>query len=135
MTDSEQTVRGIYAALASGDVAALMGVFSEELVWNEAEGFPYADGNPYEGPTAVAMGVFGRLATEWEDFKVEIGEVVGGPDVVTVFGRYRGTYVANGKPLDVQCAHTWWLDGGKVVRFQQMVDTQGVAAVVSDSGA
>ena len=54
-----------------------------------------------------------------------MGEIVGGPEVVTMFGRYQGTRTK--KPLDVQCAHTWWLRDGKVTRFQQMVDTAAVA--------
>ncbi len=127
MNDAHKLVEGIYAAFASGDVMGLLGLLSPEIVWNEAEGFPYSDGNPYEGAEAVVAGVFTRLATEWTDFGVEVGEIVGGPEVVTMFGRYRGTHVASGKPLDAQCSHTWWLSEGKVVRFQQMVDTKAVA--------
>jgi len=32
--------------------------------------------------------------------------------------------------LDVQCAHTWWIRDGKIVRFQQMVDTARAAATL-----
>ena len=56
-----------------------------------------------------------------------MGEIVGGPEVVTMFGRYQCTHAKTKKPLDVQCAHTWWLKDGKVTRFQQMVDTAAVA--------
>ncbi len=131
MSDSQEIVRGIYAAFASGDVFGLLGLLSPEIVWNEAEGFPYADGNPYAGPEAVVAGVFTRLATEWEGFGVDVGEIVGGPDVVTMFGRYHGTYLASGKALDAQCCHTWWIKDGQVVRFQQMVDTKAVAEALA----
>ena len=72
-------------------------------------------------------GVFERLLVDWADFHVAVGEIVGGPDVVTMFGRYQAKNAKTGKPLDAQCAHTWWIENGKVVRFQQMVDTQAVA--------
>ena len=46
-------VRGIYNAFAAGDVAGVLGAMSPDLVWHEAENFPYADRNPYNGPQAV----------------------------------------------------------------------------------
>ena len=56
-------VRGIYNAFAAGDVAGVLAAMSPDLVWHEAENFPYADRNPYRGPQAVASGVFARLAS------------------------------------------------------------------------
>ena len=42
-------VRGLYAAFATGDVPGVLGAMSPDIVWNEAENFPYADGNPMSG--------------------------------------------------------------------------------------
>ena len=125
--DPHAFVRSLYADFAAGDVPGLLAKFDPGIVWNEAEGFPYFDGSPFVGGDAIVEGVFTRLAQDWVDFRVEVGEVVGGPEVVTMFGRYRATHPTNGKELDAQCAHTWWLADGKVTRFQQMVDTQAVA--------
>jgi len=126
MNASQQLVRELYAAFATGDLPGLLGRFADDMTWNEAEGFPYADGNPYVGGEAIVAGVFARLGDDWEGFRVEVGEVVGGPEVVVMLGRYKGTDTKTGKPLDVQCSHTWWIADGKVTRFQQMVDTLGV---------
>ena len=123
MSQSLQHVREIYAAFAAGDVQGFLGYLDPRVQWNEAEGSAYADGNPYVGPDAVVSGVLTRLQEDFDGFRVEVGEIVGDGDVVTMFGRYKATARATGKPLDVQAAHTWWLEGGKVVRFQQMVDT------------
>jgi ketosteroid isomerase-like protein len=128
MNSGTQLVTEIYAAFSSGDVMGLLSHLDPAVVWNEAEGNPLADGNPYQGPEAIVAGVFMRLMAEWKDFSVEVGEIVGGDEVVTMFGRYRGTHSESGKPLDVQAAHTWWIKDGKIVRFQQMVDTRGMAA-------
>lgn len=127
MNDSHDFVRGLYAAFAAGDVPSLLSHFAEDIVWNEAEGNTLADQNPYVGSQAITEGVFQRLLAEWQDFQVDVGEIAGGPDVVTMLGRYRATHGTTGKPLDAQCAHTWWLAGGKVARFQQMVDTKALA--------
>jgi ketosteroid isomerase-like protein len=128
MSEATEFVRSLYDAFAVGDVPGFLAKLDARVVWNEAEGFPYSDANPYIGPEAIVAGVFARLGRDWSDFHVQVGEIVGGPDVVTMFGRYRGRSLKSGRPLDVQCAHTWWLRGGKVVRFQQMVDTARVAA-------
>ena len=128
MNHSIQLVARIYEALAAGDIPGFLGFLSPEIVWNEAEGNPVADGNPYVGAEAIAEGVFGRVLAEWNDFGVEVQEIVGGDEVVTMFGRYRGAHGKSGKALDVQVAHTWWLENDKVVRFQQMVDTAGMSA-------
>ncbi|MCK6445731.1 MAG: nuclear transport factor 2 family protein [Planctomycetes bacterium] len=130
MNSNVVLVRELYAAFAAGDLPRLLAHFDPRIVWNEAEGFPLSDRNPYVGPEAITLGVFARIAEEWDGFEVRVGEVVGSGDVVTMFGRYRARHRRTGKALDVQCAHTWWVANGKLVRFQQMVDTAAVAAAV-----
>ncbi|MFZ2873751.1 MAG: nuclear transport factor 2 family protein [Phycisphaerales bacterium] len=124
-----KTVRAIYDAFGRGDVPAVLGGFSPGIVWNEAENFRYADGNPYVGPEAVLHGVFARCAGEWDGFAVDVGEVLDAGDTVVVLGRYKGTFRATGRPQHTQFAHVWRLDGGKVTRFQQYADTLQVARV------
>lgn len=126
MSSAIALVQSLYDAFAAGDLAALLARFDERIEWHEAEGFPYADGSPYVGPEAIVHGVFARLGEDWRDFRVEVGELSGGSELVAMLGRYRATHAQSGKPLDAQCAHLWWLRNGKVVRFQQMVDTAAV---------
>ena len=45
--ENVELVRAVYAAFAAGDVPAVLGAMSPEIVWHEAENFPYADRNPY----------------------------------------------------------------------------------------
>jgi hypothetical protein len=49
-----------------GNVEAVLGAPSETVVWNEAEYFPFDDGNPYVGREAVLNGVFALLGSDWE---------------------------------------------------------------------
>lgn len=128
MNADHALVHDLYAAFAAGDLPRFLGHLHPEVRWSEAEGFPLADRNPYVGIDAIVTGVFARVAELWDGFTVQVGEVVGGPGVVTMFGRYRGTAKKSGRPLDVQVAHTWWLENGVVRRFQQMVDTAAVRA-------
>lgn len=116
----------MYEAFATGDLPAFLAHLDPAILWSEAEGFPYSDRNPYVGPDAIVAGVFGRLAADWENLRVDVEEIAGANEVVTVFGHFKAKSTLTGKKLDVQCAHTWWFRAGKVVRFQQMVDTAGV---------
>ncbi|GJM18055.1 MAG: hypothetical protein DHS20C14_02680 [Phycisphaeraceae bacterium] len=122
-------IRAIYDAFAAGDVPGVLGRMSPDIVWNEAENFPYADGNPYVGPEAVLNGVFARCIGEWDGFAVEMGEIVDAGETVIALGRYTGVYKATGTPQNTQVAHVWRLAGGKAVQFQQHADTLHVARV------
>lgn len=123
-------IRGVYQAFAAGDIPAVLGAMDPGMEWNEAENFPYADGNPYRGPNAVLEGVFMRLGGEWDGFAATPETILDAGDVVVALGRYTGTNKATGIALNAQFAHVWWLSGGKAVRFQQYTDTaQAVRAV------
>ena len=116
-------VEGIYRSFAAGDVPAVLGAMSPDIEWNEAENFPYADGNPYVGPDAVVKGVFARLGGDWEDFAVAVDEILDAGDTVVALGHYRGTCRATGRPVDAQLAHIWRIENGKAKGFQQLTDT------------
>jgi len=120
-------VQGIYRAFGTGDVSAAVAAMSPAIEWNEAENFPYADGNPYVGADAILGGVFARIGGEWDGFAVEPREFLDGGDTVVMTGRYTGTYKSTGRPINAQVAHFWTLADGKVVQFQQLVDTLAVA--------
>ena len=120
-------IRALYDAFGAGDVAGALGQMDPEIVWNEAENFPYADGNPYVGPQAVLDGVFARCGSEWDGFAVEIGSLLDAGDHVVATGRYRGAWPSTGRAMNPQIVHIWTLANGKAVRFQQHVDTLDVA--------
>jgi uncharacterized protein len=121
-------VKRIYQAFATGDVATVVGAMSPDIEWNEAENFPYADGNPYRGPDAILGGVFARLGGEWDGFAAVPEEYLDAGDSIVVLGRYRGTCKATGEPINAQMAHVWRVRDGKATAFQQYTDTLQVAS-------
>jgi uncharacterized protein len=131
MSDSNlDLVRGVYEAFAAGNVAEVVGRMSPDMVWNEAENFPYADGNPYCGPDAIVAGVFARLASEWDGFAAVPEEFLDAGETILVLGRYRGTHLATQRAFDAQFAHVWRIEAGKAAAFQQYTDTLQAARVV-----
>jgi|SRR5947209_678618 len=120
-------VQGIYDAFSRGDIGAVMAAMTSNIVWNEAENFPYADRNPYVGPEAIVQGVFARIGAEWDGFAVVIDEILGCDYKVVALGRYKGTVRRTGKPVNAQIVHVWTVENGKASRFQQYADTLQVA--------
>ncbi|MFN3997376.1 nuclear transport factor 2 family protein [Algoriphagus sp.] len=117
-------IDGLYKAFAVGDIPAVLGGLDSNVVWNEAEGNFYADGNPYLGPDAVLNGVFGRIMADHEYFNLKdivLHEMSNDKVLATL--RYDGKF-KNGNSYDAQVAHLWSLKDGKVVSFQQYVDTK-----------
>ena len=134
--ENVELIRGLYEAFARGDVGNVLGRMSPDIEWNEAENFPYSDGNPYVGPGAIAAGVFARCGSEWDGFAALPEEFLDAGDTVVVLGRYGGTYKATGRTQNPQMVHVWRIKDGKAVGFQQYVDTLQVAQVTGgvDSG-
>jgi hypothetical protein len=129
------TVRSLYEAFAKGDVPTVLGAFTPDAEWREAENFIYADGNPYVGAGAILQGVFLRLATEWDKFAANPAQYFDAGDTVIVTGRYTGSYKATGRSIDAQFAHFWTLQDGKVARFQQYADTLQAAQVAQKAAS
>jgi ketosteroid isomerase-like protein len=123
VADNASIIRGVYEALARGEIAAVLGVLHEQAEWNEAEHFTYWPGQAFIGPQAVLTGVIARIPQDLDGFAIDIRRIVAAGDTVLVEARYRGTAKATGKPIDAQVAHVWDLRDGKVVRFQQYTDT------------
>ncbi len=131
--DNVGVVDGMYKSFATGDIPAVLEAFDANIIWNEAENFPYADGNPYKGPDAVVNGVFARLGSEWDYWNLadlELHDMAN--DQVLATGRYQAKYKKNGKTIDAQFAHLWTLQEGKVLSFQQYADTKQLDDVTSN---
>jgi ketosteroid isomerase-like protein len=115
------SIKAVYNAFATGDIPTVLGVFSRDIAWTEAEGFPYA--GTYHGPKAVLEGVFMRLGSEWEGFAAVPDEFIDAGDTVVVLGKYSGKYKKTGKSFQANFAHVWKMQDGKAAQFIQYVDT------------
>ena len=129
---NEARVRALYDAFGRGEVPTVLAAFDPDIVWMEAENINYADRNPYRGPQAVVEGVFMRIGQDWNDFRVNVEELVDGGDTVVALGRYTGSNKATGLPLNAQFVHVWKFRDGKIVRFQQYADTAQFARVTGE---
>jgi ketosteroid isomerase-like protein len=120
--DHVGVARQVYESFARGDVPAVLAQFDPQIEWREAEGFVYADGNPYRGHDEVVKGVFGRLVSDW-DIVIQPQEFLPTPDGVVTLGRYTGRHKATGRAVDAPFVHVWRVADGKMRAFQQFTDT------------
>lgn len=117
----------LYKAFAKGDIPGAVATMDPNIVWNEAESFPYADKNPYIGPDAVLNGVFARIGAEWAYWNltgIQLHEMANNMVLSTL--RYQAKHKKTGKVIDSQAAHLFTLKDGKVVALQQFTDTRQV---------
>ena len=121
MTTNIEIVQGLYASFAQGDVPAVLAALADDIQWTEADGFPLA--GTYVGPQAVLEGVFMRLGEIGDDWTVVAEQFVAEGDTVVALGHYSWKHKSSGKPAAVKMAHVWTLAAGKIVAFQQHVDT------------
>jgi ketosteroid isomerase-like protein len=130
MSENVNLLRNMYASFEKGDVASVLAAMDPQIEWNEAENFPYADGNPYIGPEAVVQGVFARLGSEWDYWNLSIEEILDAGESVVALGRYQARNKDTGSEIDAQFAHVWRFKQGKATAFQQYADTAQVQKAV-----
>jgi hypothetical protein len=106
-----ETIKAAYAAFGRNDPSVLFAAMDPGISWNEAEGNPLADRNPYVGPQAVGDGVFARLVAAIENFTAVPSTFIDGGDHVVVLGRYGGTMKSGGAPLDAPFCHVYRFHG------------------------
>lgn len=95
-----------------------------DISWTEAKGFPYA--GTYIGLENITKNVFNRLGSEWINYKFTPEDYVASDDKVVAYGTYTGVNKITGKPIEARVAHVWKLKNGKIISFEQFVDSQPV---------
>lgn len=125
-TYNVEVINSLYEYFGTGEIPKVLELMDANIVWNEAEGNAYADGNPYVGTEAVLNGVFARIGAEHEYFKVtdvKLHNMLDNKVLATL--RYDAKY-KKGKAYNAQVAHLWTLENGKITAFQQYVDTKKI---------
>ena len=126
-----QLAKDIYAAFGRGDIPTVLAAFDPQVEWRQAEGNPYQmDGSAWIGPQAVLDNLFMRIGAEWDGFTVTIRTLHDAGEYVVAEGRYTGTYKPSGRKLDSQLCHVLRFKDGKLVGFQQYLNTAQLQWVI-----
>ena len=122
-------VRRQYLASAAGDLAALRETLAPDVEWTEMAGFALA--GTYRTPEGVTTKVMEGLGRDWDGWTAHDDTYVVDGEHVVVLARYTATHRATGKALDCRVAHSFVVRAGRIVRFEQFVDT----ALVRDAAS
>lgn len=123
-TAPADVVRRQYLASAHGDLEALRATLADDVEWTEMAGFPLA--GTYRTPDGVTSAVMERLGKDWDDWTAHDDTYVVEGENVVVLARYTASNKATGKDINVRVAHHFIVRGGRIVRFEQFVDTAKV---------
>ena len=127
-----QHAKNIYEAFGRGDIPTVLAGFHPEIEWREAEGNPYQpDGTPWVGPQDILEMLFMRLGAEWDGFTVNVGQLHDAGEYVVMEGRYTGTFKPSNRSINAQVCHVLRFQDGKLLSFQQYVDTAQLQTVMA----
>ena len=121
-------VRGVYAAFGAGDIPKVLGAMHPQIQWTETAGFKY--GGVYRSPQAVLENVFGRIPVDFESFSIDVERLIDAGNVVVMQGHYVARGKATGKSVRAAVAHVLEIADGKIVRFDQYVDSATINPVI-----
>jgi len=121
MATNKEIIENVYANFARGDVPAVLGAMADDIEWVEADGFPLP--GTFVGPQNVLEGVFMRLGEIGDKYTVVPDRFVADGDTVVALGNYTWKHKSSAAPASVKMAHVWTMGDGKVIAFQQHVDT------------
>src|SRR3954463_1260334 len=123
-TAPADVVRRQYIASANGDLGALRATLADDVEWTEMAGFPLA--GTYRTPVGVTSAVMEQLGNDWDSWIAHDDSYIVDRENVVVLARYTATNKATGKDINVRVAHHFVVRGGRIVRFEQFVDTAKV---------
>ena len=119
MSENADLVRAFYAAAAAGDPRA-MEIFAPDVQFCMPDVLPH--GGTIHGREALGA-YFGDVQGRWDDFRVELDDLVDGGERVVAIGRFCGRPKANGRYVEVPFALVWALRDGHAIRVDEYTDT------------
>jgi ketosteroid isomerase-like protein len=123
MTNATNIVRAFYEAIDRGDAPAALGLMADDIEWNTMWHYK-VDGR---GPQKVAEGLLAPLMAEWASFALTPSAYITEGRTVVSLGAFTGVHGGSGKSVNAAYAHVWDIDGGKIQRFRQYIDTLAVS--------
>jgi ketosteroid isomerase-like protein len=118
-------VKGVYAAFGTGDVPKVLGAMHPQIQWTQTAGYELG-GGIHRGPQAVLENVFAKIPVAFESFSIDVERLIDGGHVVVMQGHYVAKSKQAGKTVRAAVAHMFEISDGKIVRFDQYVDSAAI---------
>lgn len=127
-------VQNGYAAFGRGDIPGFLSLLDANVEWKTPGQSDYPLAGTRRGPGQVAE-FFGTLAglVDFEHFQPTTFLADG--DRVVVIGHEKFKVKATGTSLSGDWCHVFTVRNGKIVAFQEFLDTAAIAAELKTAGA
>lgn len=129
MSEKENTslVRQAYEHFTSGNIQALLNLFSDQIDWQlpEMKNVPFA--GKRRGREQVGQ-FFATLDKEQQVVQFEPKEFVATGDTVVALGHYAWRVKSTGQKFEADWAHVFTVRDGRVVSFREYTDTAATVA-------
>jgi ketosteroid isomerase-like protein len=122
-------VKGVYAAFGAGDVPKVLGSMHPQIQWTQTAGYRLG-GGVHRSPQAVLENVFAKIPVGFESFSIDVERLIDAGNVVVMQGHYVAKSKATGKSERAAVAHVLEISDGKIVRFDQYVDSATINPVL-----
>lgn len=120
-------VREIYAAISSGDTAAIVARLAPDIAIEQTPELPW--GGAFQGLAGFSQ--FSRTLREHIESRVEVERIFAAGDDIVVIGRTIGQTKKNATPFSVAIAHVLTVADGKVTRARYFIDTPAMLAALA----
>jgi ketosteroid isomerase-like protein len=121
-------VKSVYAAFSVGDVPKVLGSMHPQIQWTTTAGYKY--GGIYGGPDAILQNVLMKIPQDFESFSIDIERLLDAGNVVVMQGHYVAQGKATGKSVRAAVVHVLEISDGKIVRFDQYVDSATINPII-----
>lgn len=122
-----EIVRRGYDAFGRGDINGLLTLFDDDIVWTSPGPPELPTAGTWRGRQQVAE-FFAAVDRVFEIQRFEPETFVAEGDRVIVLGSDTSRIKATGKVIDSAWAHAFTAKNGKIVAFQEYIDTAAVVA-------
>lgn len=113
-----------YKRFSEGNIEGVLDLFDSSIEWNECKGFPFIENDGiFTGPEAIAKNIFDKIPEHYDEFNIEVEDLMECDDRVIMAGYYTGVWKETGKQFKANAVHVWTVKKGKLTRFFQAVDT------------
>ena len=123
------TVKQMYSAFNDGDIVTWLSFLAPTFEWHVADNSPIADHSPYCGLDTVRDEVIPRLGTLFPGMQLRPDEILVTENKAIMLGYYYNLPQKTGGTTEAQVAHILTFENGKIVKFQQYLDTYKFATL------
>lgn len=114
-------VRKAYEYFGTGDIKSLLGLYSDDILWNTPKIDNASFSGARQGREALAE-FFEQLGQTEEFSSFEPKEFITEGDKVVVLGEFTATVRETGKSYSAEWVHVTTLSDGKIVAFKEYFD-------------